>query len=100
MFYTFPMAKFTNHVRFPEDHLGNHTFVAIKDRPVKRKIRSMYIVDSVREDTTMRGFKYEHLSTHTLIYIDSITAKVKLVPHYDDSKKNELMCGIPMWEAR
>ena len=68
----------------------------------------MNIRDSSKVTLCLRDVTYhclkelviEHLSSHTLIYIDSITTKVKLVPHSDDSKKNELMCGIAMWEAR
>jgi hypothetical protein len=76
------------------------TFVSIKPRAVVGKDRSMYIVDTVSDDTTVTGFKYVHMAGHMFIHIDSITAKVKLVPHYDEVKRIRLMCGIRMWCVR
>ena len=93
MFYTFIMHG-------GGDRSKRATFVSITDRPVKHKVRSMYIIDSVRCDTSLQRFGYVHSDANTLIFIDSITSKLKLVPHYLQSKQDELMCGIPMWDAR
>ena len=76
------------------------TFVPIKPRPLVGRDKSMYIVNTVSDDTNVSGFSYIHMEEHTLIYIDSITAKVKLVPHYDESQSAELMCAIRMWYVR
>lgn len=74
--------------------------LAITDRPVLSLDKGMYIVNSVRQDTEVLGFKFEPTDNTTLIHIDSITHKVKLVPHYDEDHKDTLMCGISMWTAR
>ena len=76
------------------------TFVSIKPRTVVGKDRSMYIVDTVSDDTAVSGFKYAHMAGHMFIHIDSITAKVKLVPHYDEVKRAQFMCAIRMWCVR
>ena len=75
------------------------TFAIISDRVVHDKIRSMHIVDAVRDSATKPGFKFKTAAEHTIIHIDSITAKVMLVPHFD-ATQNHLMCAIPMWIAR
>ena len=76
------------------------TFVSIKPRTLVERDRSMYIVSTVSDDTSVSGFKYVHLEAHTLVHIDSITAKVKLVPHYDEAKCTDFMCAIRMWCVR
>ena len=75
------------------------TFAIISDRAVRDKIRSMHIVDAVRDNATKPGFKFKTAAEHTIIHIDSITAKVMIVPHFDTTQ-NHLMCAIPMWIAR
>ena len=74
--------------------------VVVVDRPVKSLDHGMYITDSVRQDTEQVKFNYEPTHTSTFIHVDSITHKVKLVPHYDKALKDTLMCGISMWSAR
>ena len=76
------------------------TFVSIKPRTLVERDRSMYIVSTVSDDTSVSGFKYVHMEGHTLVHIDSITAKVKLVPHYDEAKCTDFMCAIRMWCVR
>ena len=76
------------------------TFVSVKPRLIKEKERSMYIIDSICEDTSLSAFKHVHTLAHHLIHVDSITAKVKLVPHYAVDKHDSLMCGIKMWCVR
>ena len=75
-------------------------FASITDRPVLGHSRSMFIVDTVREETEKLGFGYEHIEdVHSMIHVDSITSKVKLVPHWEEEKSNTHMCGISMWET-
>jgi hypothetical protein len=74
--------------------------LAITDRPVLFLDNGMYVVNSVREETQKLGFKFEPTHNTTLIHIDSVTHKVKLVPHYDEDHRDTLMCGISMWTAR
>ena len=76
------------------------TFVSVKPRLIKEKERSMYVIDSICEDTSLSAFKHVHTLAHHLIHVDSITAKVKLVPHYAVDKHDSLMCGIKMWCVR
>ncbi len=75
-------------------------FVSIKPRAVVGKDRSMYIVDTVSDDTAVSGFEYFHMAGHMFIHIESITAKVKLVPHYDEVKRAQFMSAIRMWCVR
>ena len=76
-------------------------FVSLCDRPVEDKIYTMYVVRTVREDTRTLSFDHIHSNEqHTLIHVDSITSKIKLVPHYDVTKRTTHMCGIRMWYAR
>ena len=77
------------------------TFVSyIKPRPILGKERTMYIIGRISEDTALSGFDHVHTEAHHLIHLDSITAKVKFVPHYDNSKQNAFMCGVSMWWVR
>ena len=78
------------------------TFVHIVDRPVINKVRNMFIVDTVREDREVLGFRTEfHPEVDTLVHIDSIAFKTMLVPHYSsEHPMAEKMCAIRMWESR
>ena len=93
MFYTLSMTGAPS--RPDQCHV-----LAIVDRRVKSLDHGMFIVDSVRQETEKLGFKFEPTPTTTFIHIDSITHKVKLVPHYDEDHMEDLMCGISMWTAR
>ncbi len=75
-------------------------FVSVTPRLIKEKERSMYIIEGVMDDSLMSRFDHVHTEQHTFIHIDSITAKVKLVPHYDLAKRAAFMCAIPMWYVR
>lgn len=88
MFYHFPRTP-------------SITFVDILDLPVRRKLRSLYIVAA--QPAFPRGFACNPVTaTSTLYHIDSITSKVLLAPHYteDETEATTEMCGIPMWDAR
>ena len=75
-------------------------FVSVTPRLIKEKERSMYIIEGVMDDSLMSRFDHVHTEQHTFIHIDSITAKVQLVPHYDLAKRAAFMCAIPMWHVR
>ena len=75
-------------------------FVAVKVRPVKDRIRSLYVIDSIRRSTLKPGRGYECPEGDVLIHVDAITHKMAFVPHYDPEQADELMCAISMWEAR
>jgi hypothetical protein len=75
-------------------------FVSVTPRLIKEKERSMYIIEGVIDDTRIRGFEHVHTKLLHFMHIDSITAKVKLVPHYDLAKRTAFMCAIPMWYVR
>ena len=76
------------------------TFVSITDRPIVGNHGNLKMVDTVKSDTLLPNFNHRHdPSVHNLIHIDSISHKVKLVPHFDASN-NEHMFAINMWEAR
>lgn len=95
MFYVFTMSGVLEPTR-PRICV----FASITDRPVLTHSRSMYIVNTVREELEKVGFEYEHLQDiHSMIHVDSITSKVMLVPHYDEDKSDSQMCGISMWET-
>ena len=87
---------------------GDHadvTLVDITPVPIVGQIRSMYEVE--RPDAEVRPPQLRDLherlymplepSQLNIIHIDSITAKVHLVPHFDD---HGLMCALRMWQAR
>ena len=75
------------------------TFVAIRDRPVISKLRSLYVIASAAE-WNLPG-QHEYLAgTSTLVHIDAITSKAKIVPHHDPQHAATQMLAIPMWEAR
>lgn len=65
------------------------------------RARSLYIIDSIKEDKRLSSFNHEHdPSKHKLIHVDSITHKVMFVPHFDEDQAEDKMCGICMWAAR
>lgn len=74
--------------------------VDLTDIPVGGFYRKLSIVssDTVRAQRRLPGLNFQH-GSGTLFHIDAISAKVMLVPHFDDSKKDSLMIAIPIWEA-
>jgi hypothetical protein len=76
-------------------------FVSLLDRPELGYVHNMYEVATVREDTRLVGFNHNYsLHNHTLVHVDSITSKIKLVPHFNQTKRATHMCGIRIWLAR
>lgn len=74
-------------------------FVAITDVPVTGRVRSLYEVNVTGVGVGTRGFEFELGADQSLMHIDSIVAKVKLVPHFDPGRI-DTMCAVTMWEAR
>jgi hypothetical protein len=89
MFYTF-------HVD-PDTTL---TFVEVSILP---KIESppdtnLHITERIdRQEARLAGFERVPSGLTKIIFIDSITRKIKLVPHWTDETK---MCAIKIWDAR
>lgn len=95
LFYTFTLtdARGSNATRA--------TFASVEQRPVTGRIRSLYIIDSIKEETRLSSFTHVHdPSIHILVHVDSITHKVMFVPHFDSDQAETKMCGICMWSAR
>ena len=77
------------------------TFVAITDRPVLSRARSLSVISWAGERDLKPGFDFEMTDGHELIHIDSITWKVKLAPHFNsDLATAGQACAIPIWESR
>ena len=93
MFYVVFMPGGRGHVRRRE------VFVAITDVPVTGRVRSLYEVNVTGVGVGTRGFEFELGAEQSLMHIDSIVAKVKLVPHFDPGRI-DTMCAVTMWEAR
>ena len=59
------------------------------------------VVGTVRRDVHLDGWDHVHnTNKHTLLHVDSITGRVMLVPHYDETLRASKMCVLPMWAAR
>lgn len=72
--------------------------VDLTDIPVEAHYRKMSIVSSVRAQRRLPGFDFAH-GSGTLIHIDAMSAKIMLVPHFEESQKDTMMIAIPIWEA-
>jgi hypothetical protein len=80
--------------RFHVFHLGTDqelVLVELIDRPIRGMIRSLYVVDSITDH--VEGVA----SRKKFVHIDSVTARIRLVPHFDDP---DLACAIRFWETR
>jgi hypothetical protein len=74
------------------------TFVEIKRRPIEYKVRSLYIIQTIGvDDSLLKGLEHQFSDDHVLVHVDSITHKLKVVPHFDAQYEDALMCAIPMW---
>ena len=80
------------------------TLVSITPLRICARIRSMYVVE--RAEGLARPPSLDKIdefvtsmqsNIHTIIHVDSITAKVHLAPHFEDA---DLMCALRMWAAR
>ena len=87
MFYTFTLP------------LGDVTFVSLYNLPIEHKLRSLYVTRTVVRNI-QPGFADAYTTNQVLIHIDSITAKLFLVPHFNPTYRSDFMCGIPMWDSR
>ena len=89
MMYTFTLNDHTT-----------ETFVAVRDRPVISKLRNLYVLASVAQ-WQLPGQDEEYSSdTSTLVHVDAITSKVKIVPHHEPQCAATHMLATAMWEAR
>jgi hypothetical protein len=94
MFYTFTMMGYA-----ASGLAKQATFAAITDCPlVSPKVRSLYFIDAPSERLYPK-FRFVLTDAHSLIHVDSITAKVMVVPHFDRDLRSTQSCGIPMWRA-
>ena len=78
---------------------STETFVAIRDRPVIAKLRNLYVLASVAK-WQLPGQDEEYSDTSTLVHVDAITSKVKIVPHHEPRCAATHMLATAMWEAR
>ena len=79
---------------------GDVTFVSIRHLPTVPKVRTLYVTPTVNRPV-QAGLAYEYQQdTDVLIHVDSITAKLFLVPHFDSDRRVDFMCGITMWDSR
>ena len=82
---------------FDSDPATAHTFVEITNIPVLGLIRSLVETSAIdRDKARMDGFTRDPKDT-VMINADSITHRIKLVPHFTDPER---MLAIRMWEAR
>ena len=99
-FHVFPDERNPN--EFPEpDVAGRYLLVQITPIPLLGKVRGVYELQKTAPPIK-HGFaplSYED-DRIEFIHVDSITHKIKIVPHFDDSKQADLMCGLRIWETR
>jgi hypothetical protein len=75
-------------------------FLSIRDIPIEVQDGSLHIVASLPRDARLRQFEYTYdESVDTIIHIDAVAWKIKLVPHYNKARASVSMCGIRMWPA-
>jgi hypothetical protein len=89
MFYTFDVEQSTT-----------LTFVELSILPIleKHTNTNLYIVPKIcRSEARLDGFSRVPSGETSIIFIDSIVKKIKLVPHWTDEDR---MCAIRMWDAR
>lgn len=70
----------------------NIVFVSVKERPVKRKISSMYVLDLLEATPPSSP-------DDVLLHVDSVSCRVHVVPHMDVSNKSEVV-AIRVWDSR
>ena len=69
-----------------------------QDLPIKGWIRSLFVIDVIDRTQVLRdGFDRKPAKDTTMLHVDWVKSKVKVVPHFDNPLK---MCGIRMWDAR
>ena len=95
MFYTF-----YDGIYLPgKPNADAHTFVEIVELPITGFLGNLFVIDrdSVVARSKLDGFIRNPLQITTIIFVDSIVYKIKLVPHMSD---DNLSLGIRMWESR
>jgi hypothetical protein len=88
MFYTFGFGS-----------RESQTFVELADLPIVERISSrLFVTDHIdRSEARLDGFSRVVSGATSIIFIDSIVYRIKLVPHFTDDNR---MCALRMWEAR
>ena len=78
----------------PDDGPSRSTsvFVLVRPQVVHGLYKNMYILD---KDTSTQSLDDTNCK---MLYIDSISAKIHVVPHYDEDNTSQV-CGIRMWES-
>jgi hypothetical protein len=75
-------------------------FLSIRDIPIVSQDGSLHIIDSISRDPRLRQFEYTFdAEVDTIIHVDAVAWKIKLLPHYDEDRASTSMCGIRMWPA-
>jgi hypothetical protein len=88
MFYTFGFGS-----------RNRQTFVELSVLPILNRLSPrLFVTDLIdRSEARLDGFDRVPSGETSIIFIDSIVYRIKLVPHFTDPLK---MCAIRMWEAR
>jgi hypothetical protein len=94
MFYTF----FKDGYSKGSPRAPSFTFVEIVELPITARNGNLFVID--RDEVVARsrldGFARNQSAT-TIIFVDSIVYKIKLVPHMTIDTQS---IGIRMWESR
>ena len=88
------------HVIAPLSPEVSGVFVELTDRPVLEVYHSLRVISSLREDQRVHGFAHAYSEANTLLHVDAIVYKVKLVPHFDEHRRMSRMCCVRMWDVR
>jgi hypothetical protein len=75
------------------------TFVELSTLSIVHRLSTrLFVTDLIdRSEARLDGFARVPSGDTSIIFIDSIVYRIKLVPHFTDADK---MCAIRMWEAR
>ena len=95
-FYTF--YKHGGYVK-ARPNKSNFTFVEVVDLPIEGMIGSMFVMkqSTVAATSRLDKFRRSPADSTTMIAVDSVAYKIKIVPHLWDIA---LTMGIRMWPAR
>jgi hypothetical protein len=88
MFYTFGFGSRVS-----------QTFVELSNLPILNRLSPrLFVTDLIdRSEARLDGFTRVPSGETSIVFIDSIVHRIKLVPHFTDPLK---MCAIRMWQAR
>ena len=67
----------------------------------KLRVVPISLPHALSGDVHLKGWNFSHQpDVHALIHVDSITARVMLVPHHDKAFRDSQMCVLPVWKSR